>query len=411
MTSRGPERDPGAAAATIARLAAGHGREGLYADYDVLRAADPLHRSQHELFPDCWFISRHEDVDRILRDKRFVQDSRNSEVFAGSEGPFAEMVSRILIFLPPGPHERTRQLIYRAFTPQAVALRQPRIEAVIHQLFEGLRDHGKCDLLHDLLYPLPMTVIGEMLGASEAERQLLFELFEQQGHEVADVGAASDAQHAQADRMIERFCEAVRDMLARRREAPADDLLGTLSQAGEDGDQLDEEEILAAVYILIGAGHETTANLLGNGLAHLLRDRSQWERLVASPEWVPRAVEELLRFDTSVQWNQRVANEPVRYEGVEIAENDRIIVLLGAANRDPEVFPDPQRLDITRDPNPHLSFGAGLYHCLGLHLARLEMRTALDAIVRHFPDLELAEEPRWRPTWMMRGLESMAVRF
>jgi len=406
-----PDRDPARAAAAIARLAAGHGRDGLYADYDVLRAADPLHRSQHELFPDCWFISRHEDVDRILRDRRFVQDSRNSEVFAGSEGPFAEMVSRILIFLPPGPHERTRSLIYRAFTPQAVERRKPRVQAVIRQLFEGLRDRGECDLLRDVLYPLPMTVIGEMLGASESERQLLFELFEQQGREVADVGAASDAQRERADRMIERFCEAVRGMLARRREDSGEDLLTTLRRAGEDGDRLDEQEILAAVYILIGAGHETTANLLGNGLAHLLGDREQWEGLVASPERVPSAVEELLRFDTSVQWNQRVANETLRYGGAEIAEDDRIIVLLGAANRDPEVFADPHRLDVARDPNPHLAFGAGLYHCLGVHLARLEMRTALDALVQHFPKLQLTEEPRWRPTWMMRGLESLPVRF
>ena len=411
MPAKAAQRDPEIAAAAIERLAAARGRDNLYADYDVLRAADPLHRSRHELFPDCWFISRHEDVDRILRDRRFVQDSRNSEVFAGSEGPFAEMVSRILIFLPPGPHERTRQLIYRAFTPQAVARRRPRTEAVIRQLFAGLREGSGCDLLHDVLYPLPMTVIGEMLGASPEERELFFELFGQQGHEVADVGAASDAQREQADRMIERFDEAVRAMIARRREAPGDDLLTTLLTKGEDGDCLEEEEVVAAVYILIGAGHETTANLLGNGLAHLLRDRPQWERLVAAPELVPAAVEELLRFDTSVQFNQRVANEPVRYGGVEIAENDRIIVLLGAANRDPEVFENPHQLDIGRNPNPHLAFGAGRYHCLGLHLARLEMHTALDAIVRHFPKLQLAEAPQWRPTWMMCGLVRMPVRF
>ena len=409
MSTGAPERDPAAAAAAIERLAAGHGREGLYADYHALRCADPLHRSQHELFPNCWFISRHEDVDAVLRDRRFVQDSRNSEVFAGSEGPFAEMVSRILIFLPPGPHERTRSLIYRAFTPQAVERRKSRIQAVIRKLIEGLRDRGECDLLREVLYPLPMTVIGEMLGADASERELLFELFEQQGHEVADVGAATEAQRAQADRMIERFCDAVRGMLARRRDSSADDLLTTLRGPAHDGDRLDEDEILAAVYILIGAGHETTANLLGNGLAHLLADRAQWKRLVAAPQRVPQAVEELLRFDTSVQWNQRVANETLRYGGEEIAENDRIIVLLGAANRDPEVFSEPHRLDITRDPNPHLAFGAGLYHCLGLHVARLEMQTALHAITQHFPEMRLAGEARWRPTWMMRGLESLPV--
>ena len=410
MTTARSGTDPDAAAAVIDQLAAVEGRDRLYEHYHTLRAADPIHKSRHELFPDCWFISRHEDIDRILRDRRFVQDARNAEVFAGSEGAYAEMVSRILIFLPPGgPHERTRSLIYRAFTPTAVERRRERVEAVVGDLVAKVAGRGEFDLLHEVLYELPMTVICELLGASGEERAKFMESFSQQGHEVADVGSASQEQHRQADRNVELFTANVKEMIERHRSAPADDILTTLIQASDDGDLLSEDEVIAASYILIGAGHETTANLLGNGLAHLLLDRPQWERLVLHPELVPSAIEELLRYDTSVQFNQRVANEDVVYDGIPIAENDRIIVLLGAANRDPEVFARPDSLDIARDPNPHLAFGAGLYHCLGIHLARMEMQIALDAIVRQLPRLRLVGEPEWRPTWMMRGLARMPV--
>ncbi len=411
MSSATNGHDPDAAAAVIDQLAAVEGRDRLYEHYDALRAADPIHKSRHELFPDCWFISRHQDIDNILRDKRFVQDARNAEVFAGSEGAYAELVSRILIFLPPGgPHERTRSLIYRAFTPQAVERRRERVEAVILDLVTKVAGRGEFDLLRDVLYELPMTVICELLGATAEERAKFMQSFSQQGHEVADVGSASDEQHRAADRNVELFIANTKEMIERHRSQPGDDILTTLIKASDDGDQLSEDEVIAAIYILIGAGHETTANLLGNGLAHLLRDRPQWERLGQHPELVPSAVEELLRYDTSVQFNQRVANEDVVYNGIEIPENDRIIVLLGAANRDPEVFAKPNQLDIARHPNPHLAFGAGMYHCLGIHLARMQMQIALGAIVRHMPTLALIGEPDWRPTWMMRGLARMPAR-
>jgi len=410
MSSASPSTDPDAAAAVIDQLASVEGRDRLYEHYHTLRAADPIHKSRHELFPNCWFISRHEDIDQILRDKRFVQDARNAEVFAGTEGAYAQMVSRILIFQPPGgPHERTRSLIYRAFTPKAVERKRERVEAVIDDLVAKVTDSGEFDLLHQILYELPMTVICELLGATGEERATFLESFSQQGHEVADVGSASDEQHQKADRNVELFIENTKQMIERHRREPGDDILTTLIRASDEGDQLSEDEVIAAIYILIGAGHETTANLLGNGLAHLLQDRPQWEKLTQNPERVPTALEELLRFDTSVQFNQRVANEDVVYKGIEIPENDRIIVLLGAANRDPGVFSDPDRLDITRDPNPHLAFGAGMYHCLGIHLARMEMQIALSAIVRRMPTLRLVGEPEFRPTWMMRGLTGMPV--
>ncbi len=408
MTSTSKNTDSDTAAAVIDQLAVVEGRDRLYEHYDTLRAADPIHKSRHELFPDCWFISRHEDIDRILRDRRFVQDARNSEVFTGSEGVFADMVSRILIFLPlGGPHERVRRLIYRAFTPNAVERRRERVEAVVRDLVAKVAGPGEFDLLNDMLYELPMTVICELLGATDEERAQFTESFSQQGHEVSDVGSASEEQRRNADRNVELFTVNAKEMVERHRSAPADDILTTLIQASDDGDQLSEDEVITAIYILFGAGYETTANLLGNGLTYLLRDRPQWDRLTRHPELVPSAIEELLRYDTSVQFNQRVANEDVVYKGIPIAENDRIIVLLGAANRDPEVFENPETLDITRSPNPHLSFGAGMYHCLGVHLARMQMQIAVDAMVRHMPGLRLVGEPDWRPTWMMRGLATM----
>ena len=407
-------RNPEAAAETIADLASPDGPLRLYEHYHRLRAADPIHQSQHESFPDCWFISRHEDVYKILRDRRFVQDARNAEVFAGTEGAFADMCSRMLIFLPPGPHERTRGIIYRAFTPQAVARWESRIETVIRELIESAIAKGECELLHEVLYSLPMTVICELLGTTPDERAEFDRLFGGQGHEMSDVGRASDDQRSAADRMVEEFTELVAAMIKNQRDP--DTVLATLIEATEDGDRLSTDEVIAAVYILIGAGHETTANLLGNGLSYLLGpDRDQWDRLVADPSLVPSAVEELMRYDTSVQFNQRVANEDVVYESAEgpvrIDENQRIIVLLGAANRDPAVFDNPDILDIARDPNPHLAFGAGMYYCLGANLARLEMNIALDALVSRVPNMELAAEPEFRKTWMMRGVNDLPVRF
>ncbi len=412
MTTAAPPNDPDAAAAVIEKLATVQERGSLYEHYQALRSADPIHRSRHPLFPDCWFLSRHEDIYRILRDRRFVQDSRNSEVFAGSTGAFADMVSRIMIFLPPGPHERTRELVYRAFTPRETTRWRPRIEAVIDTLLSTVTNRGECDLLHDVLYQLPMTVICELLGATAEDRQVFMDTFASQSGEASDVGSATEEHRQAADRAVEQFNHYATELIRKHRARPRGGILATLIEASDDGDRLTEDELIAALYILIGAGHETTANLLGNGLAHLLTDhRDQWDRLVASPSLVPSALEELLRYDTSVQFNQRVANEDVVYEGREIAENDRIIVLLGAANRDPEVFPAPNALDITRDPNPHLAFGAGTYYCLGTHLARLEMQIALDALVRRMPKLRLTGEPDWRPTWMMRGLRRMPVTF
>jgi cytochrome P450 len=292
-----------------------------------------------------------------------------------------------------------------------VERRRPRIEALVDELISSLAGRSECDLLAEVLYSLPMSIMCELLGATPEDREVFEETFSVQAAEVSDVGSATAEQRQAADRAIERFSDSIRELIRKHRSNPSG-MLAQLIAASDEGDQLNEDEVVAAIYILIGAGHETTANLLGNGLAHLLGEhREQWDRLARQPELVPSAVEELLRFDTSVQFNQRVANEDVVFEGVEIKENERIIVLLGAANRDPEVFADPGKLDIARDPNPHLAFGAGANHCLGIHLARLQMTLALDALVRRVPELRLVGEPDWRPTWMMRGLRTLPVSF
>jgi len=203
--------DPDAAAAVIDQLAAVEGRDRLYDHYHTLRSADPIHRSRHALFPDCWFISRYRDIDRILRDRRFVQDARNAEIFAGREGAYADMVSRILIFQPPGGrHERTRRLIYRAFTPAAVERRRARVAAVVGDLVAKVVGRGEFDLLHEVLYELPMTVICELLGANGDEQAMFAETFSQQSHEVADVGSATPEQRRRADRNVEVFTENVK---------------------------------------------------------------------------------------------------------------------------------------------------------------------------------------------------------
>jgi cytochrome P450 len=343
------------------------------------------------------FVSRHRDVDAALRNRRlgrvFVPHEPAEEL-----RPFNLLNEHSLFDQEPPEHTRLRGLVSTIFTPRRVETLRPTVRAMAEDhIRAGLRD-----LMADLAEPIPVAVIAELLGVPPADRHLLrpwsraivamYEL--EPGEEVA----------REAVRAATRFREYLLSLAGARRQAPGADLLSGLAEVG-----LSDDELVATCVLLLNAGHEATVNALGNGVLALLADRDQWQRLVADPGLVGSAVEELLRFDTPLPLFRRTALEATEVGGVPVRAGERVALLLGSANHDPDVFDDPDRLDVGRSPNPHLGFGAGIHFCLGAPLARLELKEELEALLRLAPGLELAGDPIRRPGHVIRGLERLPV--
>lgn len=326
---------------------------------------------------------------------------------AGDAAVLPGMLERFLILMDPPDHRRLRGLASRAFTPKVAEAARPMIEKTALELLDQLEPHGGADLLADYFYQLPTRVICELLGVPpddvgpfhEWVRQIVRVL------DVNERGAGNITEIEDAAVALDRYFRA---LVARRREQPADDLLSELVAARDDGDRLSEEELVAFAVLLFAAGHETTSNLMGNGLWHLFRHREQLERFRTEPDLRSNAVDELLRFDSPIQLTQRIPLDDVEIGGVRVAARRSIVNLLGAANRDPERFADPDVLDIARDDCQPVSFGFGIHHCLGAALARVEAEVGLGLLLDRFPGLRLLDrEPAWRKTIVFRGLESL----
>lgn len=377
-----------------------------YPFYRDLRARDPVHRSSLGL----WFVSRYDDAERVLRDERF---GRNFDRFLETqigEGPLRALFDAMMLYKDPPDHSRLRGLVAKAFTPRMIHRMRDMVQQVVDDLLDARVATGHLDVVRDLGYPLPVTVICRMLGIPEGETAM----FRDWSRDLAaaldyvltpDIVACANTAAAAATAYL-------RDMLAHRRRNPGDDLLSHLAQAEEAGNHLSEMEVIGTSMFLFGAGHETTTGLIGNGTLALLRHPDELDRLRRDPSLIDTAVEELLRFDTPVQMAGRVAKEPVVIRDREIAAGDVVVVLLGAANRDPARFAQPDRLDIGRTDNAPLSFGGGIHFCLGAPLARMEARLALGALVARFADLRLeTQRPEWRDTVVLRGLATLPVAF
>src|SRR3954451_24260639 len=349
-----------------------------------LREAEPVARAEENL----WVLSRFEDCRTVLRDPRFSSDARRAsdyaaEVERSNRGPALAMAaSALMVFTDPPDHTRLRGLVQKAVTPRRIESFRPRIQAIVDELLAA----GELDVVGDLASPLPFTVIAEMLGTPAAER----DRFRGWSRDLALVlePALTDEMRGRVEAGAVAISGYIRPQIDDRRVKPRDDLLTALVQAEEEGDRLSDGEVGANVVQLLIAGHETTQNLIGNGLWALLRHPEQLERLRAQPELVAGAVEELLRFDPPVQFAARVALEDVELGGSTIPAGARIMVLLGAANRDPARFERPDELDVTRADRGHLAFGMGPHFCLGNALARLEGEVALGALVA-LPGLRL----------------------
>lgn len=354
----------------------------------------------------CWMLASHPAVASVVRDPRFSADrSIAYRVFLPDteEGRLVgDTIGRVLGFRDPPDHTRLRGLISKVFTPRAIEQLRPRIEQTVESL---LATEGSIDLMSTLAYPLPVTVICEMLGVprDDATRikpwvddyALYFGAIRGQKKVLATMPLLRDYFHG---------------LFAERRKQPGDDLLSALIRAEEAGEGLTSDELFDIVSFLFLAGHHTTTNLIGNGMLALLRHPEQLERLRADPSLLPNAVEELLRYDSAVQFIGRIAREDMVIAGSSVAAGQLVVLMVGAANRDPTVFAAPDELDVTR-PNAgkHLAFGGGIHFCIGAPLARLEAVVAFSALLRRFRNIEPAGEPEWIPNLNLRGMHSLPL--
>ncbi|HET7887431.1 MAG TPA: cytochrome P450 [Bradyrhizobium sp.] len=381
-----------------------------YPHYDELRRRDPVHLTTHGMY----LVSRHADVSGILRDKRFGKDfvERSSRRYGPKimDEPMFRSMSHWMLQQDPPDHTRLRGLVVKAFTARRVEDMRPRIQEVVDQTLDRVIPRGKMDLIEDFAFRLPVTIICDMLGIPEEHRETFYAGTRDSGR-VLDPVPLSPAEIAQgnaANMMAQMYFKQLFEL---RRKQPGDDLTTQLVQAEEDGTKLSNEELTANIILLFGAGHETTVNLIGNGLLALYRNPDQLALLKARPELIGNAIEEFLRYDSSVQMTGRVTLEDIDDLGDrKIPKGETVLCLLGSANRDPAAYPDrPDRLDITRPNIRPLSFGGGIHFCLGAQLARIEAEIAISTLLRRLPELRLddAEDPQWRPTFVLRGLKHL----
>ena len=388
--------------------------------YAEMRAQAPLCRHvAQDGKTAIWFVTRYEDVAAILRDRRFVKDVRNTltpEELAQlpPEPPAMQLMSNHMLNMDPPDHTRLRALVSQVFTTQMIAGKEERIQAVADSLLDKVQKQGQMDLIDDYAFPLPITVIAELLGIPAKDRNR-FRHWSRAFVTPSPNLQRSEQKFQKTRRLIEDFQSYLQQVFAQRRVAPQDDLITQLLQAGEAGDSLSETELFGMVILLIVTGHETVVNLIGNGTLALLQFPEQMAHLRAKPHLLPAAIEEMLRYDGPAERAMmRFATEDVAFDGHLIRRGDMVSVVLAAANRDPELFADPDTFDLARENNRHLAMGLGPHYCLGASLARLEGAIAIGTLLRRLPNLRLAvppEELRWRTIPVLRGMAHMPVRW
>jgi len=381
-----------------------------YPSFQLLRENQPLMKTPLGF----WVASRYADVQLILKDKRFGKgfDERmkmrnGDDVF---DNPvYANMRTWMLVQDPPD-HSRLRGLVAKAFTARRIDALRPQIQKLVDELLDGVEGRNSMDFIHDFAYPLPVNVICDMLGIPPEDRGR-FQTGSKISGRLIDPTPVSDDEMRQIQEGFEGQSAYFRELFARRRAEPQDDLTTVLVQAEEAGERLSEAELVGNVILLFGAGHETTVNLLGNGLFALLQNPDEYAKLRANPDLMPGAIEEMLRFDSSVQMTGRTAMEDVEINGVTIPKGEHVINLLGAANRDGAAFDDPESFQADRKDVRPTSFGGGIHFCLGAQLARVEADIAFRSLLERLPGLRLdaADAPDWRPTFTLRGLKSLPI--
>ncbi len=385
-----------------------------FAFYKQLRDEAPVHPMTLPDKRTAWLVTRYDDANALLRDDRFVKKPGNVLLPPG-EAPikegwmpgFLRLLQNNMLDLDGADHDRLRALVHHAFTPKLVEQMRGQIESITNQLISKALAAGQFDLVRDFALPLPVAVISSMLGVPEGER----DQFSHWSH--TTVSATNNFEMLLGIPNLWRFMRYIRHLVILRRAQPADDLITALLQAREAGDNLSEDEIVAMIFLLLVAGHETTVTLISSSMLALLQHPEQRQQLQRDPALIKSAVEELLRFTTPVALGtERYAREDIAIAGVTIPKGSLAYAVLSSANRDERRFDEPDLLNLQREDNRHLGFGQGVHYCLGAPLARMEAQIAINTLLARIPNLRLAVAPdklRWRKSLVIRGLEALSV--
>ncbi|WP_336781621.1 cytochrome P450 [Paenibacillus illinoisensis] len=380
--------------------------------YEKLRAEEPVHRLLLPSGHAAWMVTRYEDAVNILQDGRFVTgvlDNRSDES-EESLPPHQAIISRNLISVGPEDHRRLRRLIQKAFTPRMIERLRGRIVEISDELLDKIQagNTREFDLIEDYAFPLPIIVICEMLGVPLKDQ----DKFRVWSNTIME-SVSNPQMNQESDEVMKAFVDYLQELITERRNNIQQDLISDLISIEEEGDKLTEQELYALVFVLIIAGHETTVNLIGNGMLALLEHPQQKQLLMDQPDLIQAAVEEVLRFNGPAEIsNVRWAAENVEFQGIQIRQGDMMLVALSSANRDSSQYENPDTFDITRKVNDHIAFGKGIHYCLGAPLARLEGEIAINALLHRLPEIRLntdAELLEWRPGMIIRGLKAFPV--
>jgi len=377
--------------------------------YVRLRSEAPVYRTKLPDKRTVWLITRYEDILAVLKDDRFSKDRAKAQAQPWMPGMFKPLMRNMLDLDAPD-HTRLRGLVHTVFTPRLIENLRGRVQSLSDELLNHVEAKGQMELVRDYAVEIPTTIIAEMLGVPLKDR-LKFRRW-------SNAGTASSASRfgiLKAIPDIILFIRYVRSLTKARRVNPEDDLISALACAEQAGDQLSEDELLAMIVLLLVAGHETTVNLIGNGALALLENPDQLDRLHNDPALIKSGVDELLRHSGPLETaTERYPREDTSVAGVTIPRGEFVFAVLASANRDEQQFENPDRLDLGREPNPHVAFGYGMHYCLGASLARLEAQIAIATLFRRVPSLKLAlpaNSLRWKRGLVLRGLESLPVRF
>jgi len=379
-----------------------------YPIYRKIREEIPVIKREH-----TWMLSRHRDVAALLPDRRMSAVRGHlgylEEAERAKNQALIEANRYMILFLDPTDHTRLRGLVAQAFSARRIENLRARIAELVDELLADVEPGEPWDLIDTLANPLPGLVIAELIGVPTADQDSFTRWANDYG---AWLGAwrADEELRRVANRSAGELTDYIRAMIKERRKAPSDDLLSALVQAEEEGDKLTEAELVSTIFLILFAGNETTTNLIGNGTLALLRHPDDMEQLRNDPSLMRTAIEELLRFDGPVQLTTRFVTEPIELDGHTIEPGEQIEFLLGAANHDPEQFDEPERLNLARRPNRHITFGHGIHFCLGAPLARAEGQIAIGEILRRYPNLELAQDDvEYRDNPILRGLTGLQL--
>lgn len=362
-----------------------------------MRVDDPIYAHKDRSGQTIWYFTRYADVVAVMRDARFVKEQPDK--------PPTNPINQNMLFADPPDHTRLRTLVNQAFTPRRIAQMAPTLQTIADDLIGAVYANGEMDLIADFALPFPVVVISDLLGIPSADQS--------QVATWSQVIISPGGRRLKAKvrrRLMREFVAYLQSLFDERRRAPQDDLITALVQAEADGDRLSETELSSMVALLLVTGHETTVNLIGNGVLTLLQHPDQLALLRRNPDLLDSAVEELMRFDGPVETSTtRWVGEDLVYQGHAMQRGDTVRVVITSANHDPAAFDNPDKLDITRSPNKHLQFGHGIHYCLGAPLARLEGKVAIWTLLERLPDLRVTATPKFRQGVLFRGLENLPV--